>query len=427
MRKPKASENADSDLPAQNSASRALAAYQNTINQKNNPQPDADKDKETHTPHAGVEFIKTNAEINVPPGLRSRFNKTFERAEKEAHKTETGDSKYRRVAKLLILIGLEEASRILGHLDPEQVEAVSKEIASIRGVTPEEAASILVEFRSILSAEYKYSPKGANGGIDTARELLHAAFGKEKGETFLRKTVPESVNTNFTFLEKFTGEQLVMLFKDESVAAQALVLARLPPKLAADVINNSGAQRKIELIQRLSKMDKTSPEVIERVAKALETKLENIGDDINANAAYRIDGINVLTAILKASNPSFGDKILQQLGEEDPYLHSDLKEKLSTLDDVIKAEDRAIQGKLYEMTDAEIVLLIKSRSEEFVEKILSNVSAERRTVIRQEEEIMGPVRRRDIDKAAKDFLDWFREKREAGEMLLIDDDDIILD
>jgi flagellar motor switch protein FliG len=78
------------------------------------------------------------------------------------------------------------------------------------------------------------------------------------------------------------------------------------------------------------------------------------------------------------------------------------------------------------MTEKEIVLLLKSRSGEFREKILANVSVQRRALIREEEEILGPVLRRDADKAAKDFLGWFRQMREEGRILLSDDEDVVL-
>jgi flagellar motor switch protein FliG len=328
------------------------------------------------------------------------------------------------VAKLLILIGSDEAAKILSHLDPEQVEAISKEIATIRGITPEESASILAEFRSLLSASYRYW-EGAAGGVETAREILHAAFGQEKGEALLRRTVPESARNTFSFLEKLPGEQLVLLFKDETPAAEALVLSRLSPKVAADVLVNTQPRRKIELIQRIAHLDKTSPEVLDRIAQALEEKIQRLGDTAAITETTGIDGLNALTAILKSSDPSFGDRILEELGNDDPYLEADLKERLHTLDDVVKAEDRAIQDKLFTMADQEIVLLLKNRSEEFTEKILSNISAERRAHIREEADILGPVRRRDVDRVAKSFLDWFRENREAGHIILIDDEDII--
>jgi flagellar motor switch protein FliG len=54
------------------------------------------------------------------------------------------------------------------------------------------------------------------------------------------------------------------------------------------------------------------------------------------------------------------------------------------------------------------------------------VSAQRRLEIREEDRILGPVPRRDVDDAAKAFLGWFRLNREEGRIMLIDDKDVIV-
>ncbi len=93
-------------------------------------------------------------------------------------------SKYRRAAQFMVLIGSDEASRIFSKLDPKQVEAISKEIVTLKTITAKEAESVLEEFRSLLSSSYGYSGS-SSGGVEQARRLLYAAFGPEKGETML--------------------------------------------------------------------------------------------------------------------------------------------------------------------------------------------------------------------------------------------------
>ena len=62
-------------------------------------------------------------------------------------KSEGGeDSIYRRVAKFLIIIGEDEAAKVLPHLAEEQIEKIIPEIASIKSVSPEESKKILEEF-----------------------------------------------------------------------------------------------------------------------------------------------------------------------------------------------------------------------------------------------------------------------------------------
>jgi flagellar motor switch protein FliG len=161
--------------------------------------------------------------------------------------------------------------------------------------------------------------------------------------------------------------------------------------------------------------------VLERVAAALKEKARHFGRVETAE----IDGMGALTAILKSSDLSFGDRLLEELEEKDPALGRNLKDRLYTLDDVAGAADRPIQEKLLSMSSRDIALLLKGRSEVFTQKILSNLSSGREAEIKEEIEIMGPVPRIEAEAAGREFLGWFRLNREEGRILMIDDEDVV--
>jgi flagellar motor switch protein FliG len=378
---------------------RGLAAYQRTLGPPSAPA--GDDTAEGFLKTGGVPVRKPQKAPPPPPG----------------------DSKYRRVAKFFILIGSEAAAKILSSLEPDQVEAVSREIASVRGITAEEGEALLEEFRSLLSVSYGYSGS-ASGGVEEARRLLYAAFGPEAGEAFLNRSLPETRKNPLDFLEDFSGEQLAFLLKDESPAAAALILSRLSSGVSAAALGACTPERKLEIVKRIARLDRISPDILDRVAAALREKARHIG--AASGEAVEVDGKSILAAILKQSELSFGDRILEELEDADGDLSRDLKERLYTLDDVIKAEDRPLQEKLRSMPDRDIALLLKGRSPEFTEKILSNVSAQRRSRIREEGDIMGAVSRTDTEAAGRDFLAWFRLNREDGRILLMDDEDVIV-
>jgi flagellar motor switch protein FliG len=337
---------------------------------------------------------------------------------------EPGVSKYRRAAQFMVLIGSDEAAKILSRLESGQVEAISKEIVSIKSISSGEAASVLEEFRSLLSVPYGYSGS-SSGGIEEARRLLYAAFGPGKGEAVLRKAVPPAAENPFDFLKDFSGEQLTLLLKDESPAAWAMVLSRLPSKLSAAVLASSGPERKLEIVRRIARLGETSPEVFERAACALMDMARDFG---RAGEIENLDGKGALAAILKHSDLSFGDRILEELEERDPELSREMKDRLCTLEDVPLAPDRPIEEKLRSMDDQEIVLLLRGRKEAFTRKILSNLSEGRAERIREESEIMGPVPKIEIEAAAREFLAWFRANgpwldREEGRLLMLHNED----
>jgi flagellar motor switch protein FliG len=326
------------------------------------------------------------------------------------------------VAKFLILIGGDEAAGILSQLPVDLVECISGEIATIRGITAEEAERILAEFRSLLNSGYQFSG-GVSGGVETARRLLYAAFGPAQGEAYLSRAVPESRENPFVFLEDFSGEQLALLLREESAATAALVLSRVSPRLSAAVLTHLSGDRKPDILRRIAHLDKTSPEVLDQVAAALREKARSFGR--GPEEALRVDGRQALTAILKSSDLSFGDRLLRELEEKTPGLGRDIQERLYTLDDVIRADDRPLQEKLRSMSDRDIVLLLKGRSGDFIEKIYANLSTNHRETIREETELMGPVPKVEADAVAGDFLAWFRLNREAGRIILLDDEDVV--
>jgi flagellar motor switch protein FliG len=180
-------------------------------------------------------------------------------------------------------------------------------------------------------------------------------------------------------------------------------------------------ERKLNIVRRIAHLNQVSPEVLERVASALMEKVRRIG----AAETVDVDGMSTLAEILKAGDYSFGDRLLNELEDDDPDLGRGLKERLYTLNDVVNADDRPLQEKLRIMSDQDIALLLKGKNSEFAEKLLSNVSAQRRVLIRDEAELLGPVSRKDVDEAARDFLAWFRLNRESGNILLLSDEDVI--
>ena len=386
---------------------RGIAAYKQTMQPSDQaagpetPEPEPPKKKGAQPPAA--ENTKGLLKTALPP----------------QREPPARDSKTRRVAKFLILVGSEQAAKILAELDAQQVEEISREIATIKTIDPRESETILAEFKSLFTMLRGYSGASA-GGVESARRILYAAYGPEKGEALLNKTVPDSKENIFGFLEDFTPEQIVFLLKDEGPATAALVLARLSPKISAEAIQKFPPGFKPEILKRIAHQNKVAPEVLERVAGAIRERARYLG---SKSEDITINGMQALAAILKQGDYSFGDRIINELETEDPDIGKDLKDRLYTLDDVLAMFDRPLAEKLKTMADKEIAILLKGRNSAFREKILSNVSAGRRDLIREEGEILGPVPKRDCEEAANEFIAWFRQARESGELILSSDED----
>ncbi len=320
------------------------------------------------------------------------------------------------MAKFLVLIGKDEAAGILSRLDPKQVEEISREIAGISRISNDEAEKILAEFRNMLADGFLKTTT-AQGGTDAARDILNRAFGKEAGEAIIKKTVPSGGLKPFDFLEEYEGQQIALVLGGESPATIALILARVSPTCAAKTIKHLDKERRSDVLKRIASLAAVSPEVLGMVASALREKFTAIGRQDSDG----IDGRFALAEILKRSDFSFGEKLLQELHGIDPKLAEDIQKKIYTLDDIVRANDRPLQEYLRSMDNSKIVLLLRGKSEAFQTKIRANLSKNRRILIDEEDENLGPLPRVEVEEQANIFLTWFRKAREEGNIVLEED------
>ena len=325
------------------------------------------------------------------------------------------ESVYRRVAKFLLLIGENEAAKIMPHLGEAQIEKIVPELASIRRVEPDEAAAILAEFQSLMQKARE------DGGVETARAMLEKAFGAEKAAAVLQKSVPFADGKPFEYLAEADAEKVALLLRDEGGAVRALVLSHLPAKTAAAVITGLGDSERKDVVMRLARLKTVNPDVVRRVDAAMREKLSALA----VEQSDGIDGRAALTQILKQLSPSDEEAILSRLSEQDPDLGADLRERLFTGDDVLRADDRYVQGLLRAMGDGELALLIAGKDDDFRRKILGNVSQNRAAIILDEEQARKPMRRGDCERVTSQFFSTLRRAWEDGVMVIKGRDDEI--
>ncbi len=318
------------------------------------------------------------------------------------------ESVYRRVAKFLLLIGVDEAAKILPRLSEEQTEKIIPEIASIQKVDPNEAEEILEEFQSLISRSRE------DGGIETARAMLEKAFGTEKAKEILGNAAATAPIKPFEFLSEADSEKVSLVLHDESNAVRALVLSYLKPKIAAEVIRSFPPLEKKDVVLRLASLKKIDPEVLRRVDSAMHEKVKKI----NVQRSDSINGRDALAQILRRMDPKSEEEILDTLAETDAALGADLRDRLFTTADIIRADDRYLQDYLRKLDDNDVAFLIAGKEERFRAKILGNVSQSRAKEIVRTEDVLRPMKRSEVDKATGKFIADMRNAYDSGDLVI---------
>lgn len=320
---------------------------------------------------------------------------------------------YRRVAKFLILIGVDQAALVLKNLSQEETEKIIPEITAIRKIEPDEASEILEEFNNLIERIKE------GGGTHTAQLILEKAFGHDRAQDLMDRLNYEEEQKPFVYLADKQPEQILQLLKDEANNTRAVVFSYLPPQKAAEVINRLDAKDKKEVVLNLAQSKKVSPDVIKRLDKVLHEKsLAQV--DVKTTS---IDGQSVLAEILKKMDFKAEQEILSSIKNDDPLLGDALQEKLFTIEDVINSDDRYLQEYLRELNDTEIAYLIADKNNNFRNKIFHNMSIIRADAVMEEEEIHKPMLKKDCNDITQKFYSHLRHAWENGDLIIKGRDD----
>ncbi|MFO7997976.1 MAG: FliG C-terminal domain-containing protein, partial [Bacteroidales bacterium] len=130
----------------------------------------------------------------------------------------------------------------------------------------------------------------------------------------------------------------------------------------------------------------------------------------------------VLAEILKHLSPSEGSRILDTLTEKYGDVAEQVRERLYSIEIVHDIPDRELEKILRKWGERELAVILKGVSEDVEERILAHLSTRMREFISYEREELGVMRRSEVDKELKEFIDYLRGLIESGEIVLQTDE-----
>jgi len=319
-------------------------------------------------------------------------------------------SDLRKAAILLVSLDKGCAGELLKHLEESKVETVTREIAHLAEVSEDQRRAVIEEFHSLALAR-TYSE---GGGLGCARALLQQALPKEDADRIIKQIEHQFYSKPFTFLQKADTENLLTFIQDEHPQTIALILAHLVPNKASEILVGLPDEKRVEVVNRISRMEQTSPEVIKEVEKGLEHRLSGL----MADGLQRVGGIEAVAEILNLVDRTTEKGILEALGEDDPDLVEQIRRLMFVFEDILLVNDKGIQTVLKEVETSDLVLALRTATEELKEKIFSNMSDRAVQLIKEEMEYMGPVRLSDVEMAQQKIVDVVRRLEDSGEIII---------
>ncbi|MGD0823006.1 MAG: flagellar motor switch protein FliG [Terriglobales bacterium] len=317
-----------------------------------------------------------------------------------------------KAAILMVLLGEEAASHIYRHLPEIDVQRLTRRIAELEHFKPETAISVLEEYHQLILTQGYL----AEGGPEFAQKVLIKAFG-ETGAKRLLDQVSSATEQNAVHLESLQEadpQQLAKFLEVEHPQTIALILAHLHSRQASALLLRLPEEIRGETVKRLAQLRQFSPEVAQKVALALNKRLESLGEQ--SRRAYA--GFKGAADLLNQLEPIASKGILENIEKDDPKMALAIRNLMFTFEDLLGVPEAGIRELLGQLDKKTLALALRGANEELKNLVFKSMSSRAVDMLKEDMEVLGAVRAKDVHAAQREIVDVARRLETEGKIIL---------
>ena len=307
---------------------------------------------------------------------------------------------FQKAAIFLLSTGEEFSTYFFKNLDKESIKKIGKYMSEISYIPSEVVDSVTNEFLNAFDNNDHLLISGKDFFAKSARETL----GEE--EPVKEKTIP------FETLVNMSPVNLNTAINGEHPQTIALILSYLPEGTAAEVLKLLPEDVKVEVAYRLTDLGDVPTELIYELDQTIKNTLSSTG-----TSSRHFDGVETLASILNQVDGQTEENIMSFLEKQDADLAVSIKQKMFVFEDLLAFDDKNFR-EILQNVDSQLLLKgLKAASEELKEKVFRNLSQRAAEMMREDMEVMGPVRLSDVEAAQLEVLGVAKRMETEGRLV----------
>lgn len=315
-----------------------------------------------------------------------------------------------KAAILLIYLGPEATSKVFEHMEDNEIKKISQSMARLGHVTRPVIQQVVKEFTDITNPETGFFSQGE----EYVRKVLEQALGPQKAEMLLRELNTASFTDMVDVLSEMDAKTVANFLSQEHPQTIAVILAKLKAKQTSEIVGFLPQELQAEVVMRIADVDQVSPEILGEIDDVIRKELTAVG----GIQRFKVGGVEKVVDMFNHFDRSREKQILDKLDVIKPPLAEVIRKHLFTFEDFVQLDDKGIQSIMREVSNDTLTLALKAATDELKEKIFRNVSSRAAEVIREDLEVMGPVRLSDVEKAQSEIIKIVRKMEEEGKIFI---------
>ena len=312
-----------------------------------------------------------------------------------------------KASLLLMALGATVSAQVFKHLSEGEIERLSTEIVRTRQVEPQVMQAVVDEFHQAYAADLG----GLGDGKDFASQVLEQVVGRDKAEELIQKAGGMKRGRVFACLKSVDPGRISAVLGAEHPQIIALVLSHIAPDRAAQVISRLDESVRSEVALRICSTGAVSPDVLEVIDDILSSRLSSTDAAVEVAA-----GPKILAEILNMAERSTERAVLEVLHESQPEMGEQVRGMMFLFEDLVRLEDRMVQIVLREIDQEDLRTALKGAEDEIKEIIFRNMSERAAEALKEDLELTGAAKARDIESAQQRIVGVVKELLATGKI-----------
>ena len=186
--------------------------------------------------------------------------------------TTTETNGLRKAAILLVQLGKEQASKVLGKLPEAMVEELTAEIVRMRDVSWEDAETVVAEAHTSLVSDQV----AGRGGLELAKQLLSKSVGNDRAEEIMERLGATLADMPFESMRRADARQLSPSWRTSTRRRSRSCWRTSARQQSATVLSGFEQKLQADVAHRIARMEQAAPDVIRLVERELDRRMSTV-------------------------------------------------------------------------------------------------------------------------------------------------------
>ncbi len=315
-----------------------------------------------------------------------------------------------KAAILLLYLGPEATSKVFEHLEDTEIKRISQSMSRLGHVPRNNIQEVVNEYMDITDPETGIFSQGD----EFVRKILEKALGPAKAEILLKELSVANYGDMTDMLVNMDAKTIANFLSQEHPQTIAVILAKLKAKQTSEIIGFLPQELQADVVMRIADVDQVSPEIIAEIEEVMRCELTSVGNV----QRFKVGGVEKVVDMFNHFDRSREKQILDKLDVMKPPLAEVIRKHLFTFEDFVHLDDRSIQAIMREIGNDTLTLALKAATDDLKEKIFKNISSRAAEMIKEDLEVMGPVRLSDVERSQSEIIKIVRRLEEEGQLVI---------